>query len=79
MGPVGWGLLGDINNDGVVNMLDYSWWVRYFEGRHPQAELGGATQSSAGETSALPGDLDRDGVVGLGDLWLLVGEWLRKK
>jgi len=71
---------GNIWGENVrVNMVDYSWWVRYFDGRHPQAELGGATQVSAGETPAIPGDLDRDGVMGLGDLWVLVNDWLIKK
>ncbi|MCP4708684.1 MAG: hypothetical protein GY869_08675 [Planctomycetes bacterium] len=60
MGPLGWGILGDLNNDGVVNLLDYSWQV-------------GGWLKLAEEQS---GDLDRDGVVGLGDLWLLVKQWL---
>ena len=67
MGPWGWALLADLNNDGVVNLLDYSFqalgWLK-----------------DAGETPAIqqPGDLDRDGVVGLGDIWLLVNDWLKK-
>ena len=72
MGPVGWGLLGDLNNDGVVNLLDYSWWARDF------AKKGTGTYSPSAAPSQSPFslDLDRDGVVGLGDIWLLVSDWL---
>jgi len=55
--------MGDLNNDGVVNLLDYGYQV----GDWLKVE---AEQS---------GDLDRDGVVGLGDLWLLVNDWLMEK
>ncbi|MCP4710593.1 MAG: hypothetical protein GY869_18370 [Planctomycetes bacterium] len=69
MGPVGWGLLADLNNDGVVNLVDYGYQARGW-------------LKSAGETVAVPGmeqpgDLDRDGVVGLSDLWRFTVDWLK--
>jgi len=78
------GNVADLNGDGVVDWVDYAWMARYFDGRHPQAELGGATQGEAGETPAVQGeaggplaaDLDRDGVVGILDLWRFGQEWL---
>jgi len=76
MGPVGWGLLSDLNNDGVVNLLDYSFqaagWLM----------KSGWTLPIPGHPDGIPaprrpGDLDRDGVVRLGDLWLMGCDWLK--
>jgi len=64
MGPVGWGLLGDLNNDGVVNLLDYAF------------QAGDWLKDAGGTPAVQPGDLDRDGEIGLTDIWLLVGDWL---
>jgi hypothetical protein len=47
MGPIGWALLSDMNNDRVVNFVDVGIWTGYW--------------LDAG--SELPGDLNRDGVV----------------
>ena len=47
MGPVGWALLADMNNDGDVSFADVGIWAGYW------LEAG----------SELPGDLNRDGVV----------------
>ena len=47
MGPVGWALLADVNNDGVVDFVDVGIWAGYW--------------LEAGDE--LPGDLNRDGVV----------------
>ncbi len=60
MGPPGWALLADLNNDGTVNLEDFAaqghnWLLR--EGQQP-------------------GDLNRDRTVDLPDLILLVQDWL---
>jgi predicted outer membrane repeat protein len=60
MGPPGWVLLSDINNDGTINALDYAF----------QAEIW------LENTKNLPGDLDRDGSVDTLDLALLASQWL---
>ena len=60
--PAGWGILGDMNNDRSVGMEDFG----------IVAELFGVV----GERQAP--DLNRDGLVGLGDLAVLVAEWAGK-
>jgi len=60
MGPHGWALLGDLTNDGIVNLEDFSWQaVDWLESAEEQ-----------------PGDLNRDGIVDGLDLWWLTGDWL---
>ena len=61
MGPHGWALLADLNNDGVVDMLDWA----------------GQAADWLGEQAELPGDLNRDGIVNLADFALLSEDWRR--
>ena len=60
MAPPGWALLGDLDNDGVVNLADFN--------------FQGSAWLTAGEEQA--GDLNRDGVVDAEDMGLLLDEWL---
>ncbi|MBN1844632.1 MAG: hypothetical protein JW810_03040 [Sedimentisphaerales bacterium] len=60
--PAGWGLLADINNDGLVNLGDFR-------------RLAAAWRDAGME---LPADLDRDGRVLLPDLLKLANDWGRK-
>ncbi|MHC4616695.1 MAG: choice-of-anchor Q domain-containing protein [Planctomycetota bacterium] len=60
MGPHGWALPADLNNDGIVNWPDFG----------GQAE---GWQKTADEQ---PGDANRDGVVNMTDLALLAEGWL---
>ena len=60
MGPPGWTLLSDLNNDGMVNLVDYA-----------LQELDWQK-----EGVGLAGDLNRDGMVNLADVNLLQLEWL---
>ena len=62
MGPHGWSLLGDLTNDGIVNLVDYNWQVGdWLETVEEQA-----------------GDLNRDGIINVRDLWWLAEDWLRQ-
>jgi subtilisin family serine protease len=61
MAPHNWTLLGDLNNDGNVNLKDYA------------AQI----QTWSGTESELPGDLNRDGAVNRADLNKLAAEWLQ--
>ena len=60
--PTGWTLLGDINNDGIIDLQDHA----------IQATMWLIT------ADAQPGDLDRNGIINIGDLCLLVEEWLNE-
>ncbi len=59
--PHGWGLLADINNDGLVNSKDFAFLVRSWMKTESQQ----------------PGDLDRNGIVNTHDLALLTEDWLK--
>ena len=61
MPPYGWGLLADINNDGLVNSKDFAFQVQFWM----------KTESEQ------PGDLDRNGTVNTADLALLTEDWLK--
>jgi subtilisin family serine protease len=61
MPPHGWGLLGDITNDGIVKAEDFA----------VQAQNWMITENLQ------PGDLDRNGIVNLADLALLTEDWLK--
>ena len=61
MPPHGWGLLGDITNDGAVNVKDFA----------VQAQNWMRTENRQ------PGDLDRNGIVNSADLALLTEDWLK--
>jgi subtilisin family serine protease len=60
MAPHNWNLLGDLNNDGNVNLKDFA----------AQIE----TWTQIGNES--PGDLDRNGIVDRADLTMLADDWL---
>jgi len=60
MAPHGWNLLGDLNNDGIVNMKDFAAHIRRWKGTENE----------------LPGDLNRSGSVDTADLTMLVQDWL---
>ena len=60
--PYNWSLLADLNNDGVGNLKD-------------SAHQGHDWLQTAAEQ---PGDLNRDGTISVGDLILLVQDWLAK-
>jgi len=60
MAPHNWNLLGDLNNDGNVNLKDFA------------AQI----QTWAGTENELPGDLDRNGTVDRTDLTMLADDWL---
>lgn len=61
MAPHNWNLLGDLNNDGNVNLKDFA------------AQIETWTQTGNG----LPGDLDRNGIVDRADLTMLADDWLK--
>jgi hypothetical protein len=61
MPPHGWALLSDLNNDGIVNFLDFAF----------------QTLDWQVIASEQPGDQNRDGVLNALDLALLAQEWLR--
>ncbi len=61
MAPHNWALLGDLNNDGNVNLKDYA------------AQI----QTWAGTEDELPGDLNRNGTVERADLTKLADDWLK--
>ncbi|MCP4708028.1 MAG: hypothetical protein GY869_05350, partial [Planctomycetes bacterium] len=58
----GWSLLSDLNNDGIVNLVDLAY----------QSLFWLQTNSDS------PGDLNRDGVTNIQDLLILKFEWLVK-
>ncbi len=58
--PYDWALLGDLTNDGIVDLKDYAY----------QA----ADWLSSADSQ--PGDLNRDGLIDIDDLALLVDDWL---
>jgi predicted outer membrane repeat protein len=60
MAPYGWAILSDLTNDGIVDFKDF-------------ANLAENWQAKAEEQ---PGDLDRNGVVYMEDLWLFAEDWL---
>jgi len=62
MGPVGWNLLADMTNDGIVDIED----------------MAGQSQDWLGNASNLSGDLNRDGQVNLKDFALLASGWLEE-
>ena len=59
--PYDWAFLADLNNDGTVNLKDYSYqsadWLE--------------------SDDCQPGDLNRDGVIDMNDIALLVEDWLK--
>lgn len=59
--PAGWALLADINNDGFVDLTDYSYFARDFR--------------YVGQLS--PADLNRSATVGRQDLGLFADDWLK--
>ncbi len=58
--PAGWALLADINNDGFVDLTDYSYFAADFR--------------YVGQLS--PADLNRSATVGIQDLGLFADDWL---
>jgi hypothetical protein len=62
MPPYDWTLLGDLTNDGLVNLKDYAFQAADW--------LNSADQQ--------PGDLNRDSLVDISDLVLLVEDWLKQ-
>jgi len=60
IGPYDWALLSDVNNDGVTDFVDVSYFADYWLGSELEQ----------------PGDFDRNGVVDFVDFALLGGEWL---
>lgn len=63
MAPAGWALLADLNNDGVITLVDFAAQMKDWL-------MTGDEQ---------PGDLNRDGVVNGIDLMILVEDWLKRK
>jgi hypothetical protein len=61
MPPYDWALLGDIDNDGVVDFKDFALQLQYWMGIENQQ----------------PGDLDRNGVVDAADVAPLAADWLK--
>lgn len=62
MAPYDWSLLGDLTNDGTVNLVDYSKQAKDY------------MQTA----DAQPGDLNRNGIVDLPDLVFLAYDWLEE-
>jgi len=58
--PYDWAILGDLTNDGIVDFNDFVYQAKDWQTRAKEQ----------------PGDLDRNGVVGMEDLGLLVEDWL---
>ncbi len=73
MPPYEWTLLGDLTNDGIVNMRDFAAQAQYWK-RTEKPQKAGIIKDSVADQ---PGDLDRDGVVDTTDLTLLIEDWLR--
>jgi hypothetical protein len=61
MPPYNWTLLGDLTNDGIVNVRDFA----------TQAQYWLRTEGTS------PGDLNRNGIVDTADLALLTEDWLK--
>jgi hypothetical protein len=59
IGPAGWALLADLNNDGIIGWLDAGLWVQYW--------------LAAG--SELPADLDRNDTINGFDWALFGQDW----
>jgi len=62
MPPYDWAILGDLTNDGLVNLEDFAFQAADW--------LNSADQQ--------PGDLNRDSLIGISDLVLLVEDWLKQ-
>ncbi len=62
MPPYDWAILGDLTNDGLVNLKDFAFQAANW--------LSSADQQ--------PGDLNRDSLIDISDLVLLVEDWLRQ-
>jgi predicted outer membrane repeat protein len=60
MPPYDWAILGDLTNDGIVDFKDFVYQAKDWQAKAKEQ----------------PGDLDRNGFVGMEDLWLLVEGWL---
>ncbi|OQA01988.1 MAG: hypothetical protein BWY69_01218 [Planctomycetes bacterium ADurb.Bin401] len=60
MPPYGWALLADLNNDGTVDFIDYSFFADLY---YQQGQI-------------LNADLNRNGNVNLKDLNLMALDWL---
>ena len=61
MAPCDWAIMADLNNDGIVNWRDFAYIA---------SDLFTAVAEHGG-------DFDRDGVVALGDVALLAGDWAK--
>jgi hypothetical protein len=61
--PAGWGLLGDLTNDGIVDFTDYAAFLRW--------EIPGGSEQ--------PWDLNRDGERDWLDLKLAADGWLDER
>jgi parallel beta-helix repeat protein len=59
--PYGWALLGDLTNDGLVDVEDFAVQARNW----------------MKSDTRQPGDLDRNGIVNAADISLLSGDWLK--
>jgi len=60
MPPYDWSLLADLTNDGTVNLLDFAGQTNYWLQSDDQQ----------------PGDFNRDGIIDIADLSLLLSDWL---
>ena len=60
--PHDWALLADLNNNGIVNFVDFAY----------------QTQGWLTTAPEHPGDLNRDGVLNTMDLARLANDWLKK-
>jgi hypothetical protein len=58
--PAGWGILADLTNDGIVDLVDFGW----------------QTKDWKKTASKQPGDVDRDGDVDYNDVKILAEHWL---
>ena len=76
MGPIGWSLLGDMTNDGIIGPTDMealSWdWLKEDES-YFYAAGHGSLEILLGPAGA---DLNRDGVVDMRDFAVLAAEWM---
>jgi len=62
MPPYDWAILGDLTNDGLVNLKDYAL----------------QTADWRNSADQQPGDLNRNGLIDIPDIALLVEDWLRQ-
>jgi hypothetical protein len=60
MAPHNWAMRGDLGNDGTVDNVDLAWWAK----------------NLIYKDEASSADLDRNGIVNMSDLALLVQDWL---